>query len=236
MSVNLPCVQQSISRWLSAWQAAEQGRLVPWLAVFAGSGVLCYFALRSEPPVWLGLTIAVPAVSGALLIRRHPVLRATVTAVSAAAIGFGSAQFATLRAPLQPVLPTHAIVLTGNVRSVEVLPEGRRIGLDGVTLEDSGEQLERWLRVRLKKGDAQEVAAGDVVRLRALIRPPMPPASATRGTTAAPAPGTRLGRWSVLPNGRRVRRCAWCSGCVGLSRSIFWQSCPARLARCRSPC
>jgi competence protein ComEC len=30
--------------------------------------------------------------------------------------------------------------------------------------------------VRLKKGDAQEVGTGDTVRVRALVRPPMPPA------------------------------------------------------------
>ena len=39
-----------------------------------------------------------------------------------------------------------------------------------------GETLQRWLRIRLKKGDEQEIATGDTVRLRALVRPPMPPA------------------------------------------------------------
>ena len=71
------------------------------------------------------------------------------------------------------MLPTHAVILTGTVSAVEALPEGRRIALEAVQL-DGGETLQRWLRVRLKKGDAQEVGTGDSVRLRALVRPPMP--------------------------------------------------------------
>jgi competence protein ComEC len=56
-----------------------------------------------------------------------------------------------------------------------LLPEGRRIGLEEVQLDD-GEPLQRWLRVRLKKGDAQEIVTGDTIRVRALVRSPMPPA------------------------------------------------------------
>ena len=59
-----------------------------------------------------------------------PVPRAAVMALAAAAIGFTSAQFATVRVPPARVLPTHAAILTGTVRSVEALPEGRRITLE----------------------------------------------------------------------------------------------------------
>ena len=72
------------------------------------------------------------------------------------------------------MLPTHAANLTGTVRSVEALPEGRRITLEAVLVD--GETLQRWLRIRLKKGDEQAIATGDTVRLRALVRSPMPPA------------------------------------------------------------
>jgi competence protein ComEC len=81
-------------------------------------------------------------------------------------------------------------VLTGTVRSVEALPDGRRIALDGVRLDD-GDPLPRWLRLRLKKGDDQLLAAGDTVRLRALLRPPIPPA---------------------YPGARDLQRDAWFSG------------------------
>ncbi len=164
-----------VVEWLDRWQAAERGRFVLWLPVFVGCGVLGFFSLRSDPSVWAAMAIAVPAAIAAMLLNGRRMGRAVATAICAGAIGFGSAQFATVREPPQPVLPSHATMLTGTVRSVEALPDGRRISLDAVRL-DGGEKLERWLRVRLRKDDSQEIATGDMVRLRALIRPPMPPA------------------------------------------------------------
>ncbi len=168
-------MQQRVVRWLDAWQAAERGRFVLWLPVFMGAGVAGYFSLRTEPPVFLGLVVAFPAVVACCLSARLPLLRAVAMAIAAVAIGFTSAQFATLRAPPQPTLPRTATVLTGKVRSVELLPEGRRVALEDARLDD-GEPLKRWLRVRLRKGDSQEIATGDTIRVRALVRPPMPPA------------------------------------------------------------
>jgi competence protein ComEC len=137
--------------------------------------VLTYFALRTEPPFWLGIAIAIPAACAVILLRRHLVPRAAAMALAATAIGFTSAQFATARALPQPSLPSHATILTGTIRSVEALVEGRRIAIDGARL-DGGDALKRWLRVRLKKGDTEEIATGDMIRLRALVRSPMPPA------------------------------------------------------------
>ena len=168
-------MQQLIARWLEAWQAAERGRFVPWLPVFMGTGVLAYFALRSEPPTWLGAAVAILAICGALLLRHSLLPRAAIMALAAGAIGFTSSQFATSRVPPPAPLPIHATILTGSVRWVEALPEGRRIALDSARL-DGGDPLQRWLRVRLRRGDDQELATGDTVRLRALVRPPMPPA------------------------------------------------------------
>jgi competence protein ComEC len=161
--------------WLEAWLAAERGRFALWLPVFMGIGIICYFALRAEPPIWLGAAVALPAILGSLLLAKHPVLRAMAMTLAAAAIGFSAAQFATARAPLQESLPTHATVLSGIVRSVETLPEGRRITLESAQL-DGAPPLTRWLRVRLRRGDQQEIATGDTIRVRALVRPPAPPA------------------------------------------------------------
>jgi len=144
--------------WLERWQAAEQGCFALWLPVFMGSGVLCYFALRSEPPAWLGIAVAVPAVSGAWLFSQRPSCRVPLMALAAAAIGFAAAQFATLNAPPQPGLPTHATILTGTVRAVEMFPDGRRIALESASV-DGAAPMARWLRVRLRKNDAQELRA-----------------------------------------------------------------------------
>jgi competence protein ComEC len=168
-------VQARSFAWMQAWVATERDRLPLWLPVFMGSGVLCYFALRAEPPGWLGAAVAVPAVVATMLLASRPVLRAITMALAAAAIGLASAQFATWRAPPLETLPPHATVLTGTVRGVEALPEGRRISLEATQL-DGAPPLSRWLRVRLRGNDQTEIAAGDTIRVRALVRPPAPPA------------------------------------------------------------
>jgi competence protein ComEC len=165
---------QSFAR-VQSWVTTERDRLPLWLPVFMGTGILCYFALRAEPPIWLGAAVAVPAVVAAVLLGSRPVLRAGMMALAAAAIGLASAQFATWRAPPMETLPTHATVLTGIVRGVEALPEGRRITLESAQLDDAP-ALARWLRVRLRGNDQAAIAAGDTIRVRALVRPPAPPA------------------------------------------------------------
>jgi len=140
-----------------------------------GVGILCYFALRVEPPLWLGPAEALPAVAGAFLLRWRAVPRAAMIALAAAGIGFTAAQFATARAPPVETMPTHATIVVGIVRSAEALPEGRRITLEAAELDGTA-KLTRWLRVRLRRGDQQEIATGDTVRVRAMLRPPAPPA------------------------------------------------------------
>lgn len=160
--------------WLDAWQAAERGRFAAWLPVFMGTGILGYFSLRSEPPLWLGLGLAGPAICGALLLRQRRLARGVVMALAAAAVGFTVAQFATARAPPLAVLPTRATIISGVVRAVEALPAGRRVTVDAAQI-DGGQVLRRWLRVRLRQNDAQEIDSGDTIRLRGLLRAPAPP-------------------------------------------------------------
>ena len=150
--VNLLCMQQRVVRWLDAWQAAERGRLVLWLPVFMGTGVLaisrCAPNRRCSWAWWLLFPPLLPAVC------LHDCLCCE--------------QWQWQLRPWQSALPRHnsppcvhlrsrrcpdpATVLTGKVRSVELLPEGRRIALEArVSMTES--RCKRWLRVRLRKGD-----------------------------------------------------------------------------------
>jgi len=167
------------SAWLAgppAWLAAEQVRLVLWLPVLMGAGVLTYFALRQEPPVWAGLALLLPALVGGCLARPGSLMRALLAALAAFTLGLASAQFATWRAPPLVVLPTNAVTISGIVRVVDPLPEGRRLLLEAVRLDATAPPLSRLLRVRLRTSDPIEVATGDTVRLRALVRAPASPA------------------------------------------------------------
>ena len=159
-----------------AWIEAERGRYVPWLAVSGMAGVAAYFAQRAEPPGWVGLMAALGALLACVLGWRRPVPRAVCLVALAAAAGFLSAQLQTRRALPIEAIPAKAAVLTGVVRGVDILPEGRRVTLSGVRLTPDAAPLARTVRVRLRRGDAGELAAGDRIQLRSLLRAPAPPA------------------------------------------------------------
>jgi competence protein ComEC len=164
-----------LARW-HGWIEAERGRFVPWLPVCMGAGVVAYFDQRAEPNAWAGAAAALIALLACIAAWRAPVGRAAALAGLAAALGFLSGQAATLRAlPIEP-LPTRAVILTGAVRGVDLLPEGRRVTLAEVRLESDKPPLIRLIRIRLHRADNAVMAAGDRIRVRALVRPPSSPA------------------------------------------------------------
>jgi competence protein ComEC len=161
--------------WVVDAVLAQQGRFALWLPVCMGTGTLLYFSLRAEPPVWAGLAVFLPAALGAGLSRPWPVLRGVLLALAAGALGFGAAQWATLRAPPVEALPVKAAWMTGTVLGVETLPLGSRVLLGEARLDGAERPLARTLRIRRRAGD-DRASAGDTMRLRALLRAPSPPA------------------------------------------------------------
>lgn len=151
----------------------ERDRLPLWLPVFMGVGVLSYYDLRFEPPFWIGPAAAAVSFVAVLMLRPA---RPWLAPVAAVALGFASGQVATARAPpIEAGLPYRATVASGVVAAVERLPEGRRMTLANVSL-DGAAPLRRTVRVRLRSGDEAPLAAGDSVRVRALVRAPSMPA------------------------------------------------------------
>ncbi len=162
---------------LAAMADAERDHMPLWLPVFMAAGVLGYYDLRFEPPVWIGAAVALAALL--LAIQRRGVFwqLAAAAALAAVAIGFAAAQFATAHAlPPEATLPTHATQVSGTLRAVEALPDGRRVTLEAVRLDDGDAPLARFLRIRLRREDHVVLGTGDTVRVRALIRAPGPPA------------------------------------------------------------
>ena len=161
--------------FLLAWAETERGRFMPWLAVCMAAGVLGYFALAHEPAAYAGAALAAGAACLCGLLRSRPAGRAAALALLAASAGFASAQWATGRAAPPLALPRTAVVFTATVRGVEQLPEGRRLTLVDASV-DGGPALPRFLHLRLRDTDATQFTAGDAVRVRAVLRPPAPPA------------------------------------------------------------
>ena len=89
-----------------------------------------------------------------------PGLRWLIAPLAAAALGFTSAQIATARAPpIEVDLPTHASIVTGTIRAVEPLPEGRRITISPAWIDGAPEPLRRSVRIRLQKKDDGDLGA-----------------------------------------------------------------------------
>ncbi len=157
------------------WAEAERGRFAPWLAVALIAGAAAYFSLSREPSASAGPAAACFSIALCVLTWRWPAPRAAALMLAAAALGFASGQLRTGRAPPMDELPSRAAILTATVRGVDALADGRRMVLEDVRLAPDATPLRRMVRVRIKRGDTAAVSAGDVVKVRALLRPPFPP-------------------------------------------------------------
>ena len=154
--------------------AAERGRGMPWLAVAMVAGVLGFFALPHDPPSYAAAALIGTACLLAFMLRRRAARPLAILLVAACA-GFASAQWATYRAPPLLALPTKAAIATGTIAGIETMPEGRRLTLAGARIGD-GPVLPRSLHIRLRATQSAALATGDTVRVRAVLRPPAPPA------------------------------------------------------------
>ena len=212
-----------LAAWFEAriggWLAAEQGRFAPWLAVAMGTGTLGYFALPVEPPWWPGLLLLPLLLAAIVLCRGMALPRTAASGALAAALGFVAGQAATLRAlPVEP-LPSRAVVATGRVEAVEQLSDGRRVTLAAVEPGPGTPPLARTIRLRLRPDDPADPQPGDTLRIRLLLRPPLPPAfpgawDLQRDSffTNAGGSGQALGRAEVVAHAPFAGLPAWWRG------------------------
>src|SRR5579875_2013966 len=86
-------VLAELGRRLAAWARAEvaPGRLLPWLAVAFGTGVLLYFSAGREPAGWAAVAVASVSLLGACLARRSAILFPFAVGGAALTAGFAIA-------------------------------------------------------------------------------------------------------------------------------------------------
>jgi competence protein ComEC len=159
---------------VAAWLSAGRGRWALFLPAFMACGVVLYFSLTSEPPLWTAASVVLGAAAASLAARRSAAARATWLCLAFAAAGFASASIATYLAPPWDSLPRKAAVLRGRVAQVDALPAGRRVTFVAASL-DGGLKLNRMVRLRLRDTDQAALGPGDVAQVRALLRAPAPP-------------------------------------------------------------
>jgi competence protein ComEC len=165
------------ARRLRDWAVAEvaPGRLVPWIAIAFGFGVVVYFTAEREPALWAALALLMAALVGAIFARHHPVAFPLLVGLAALAAGFAGA---TLKRSIvaHPVLA--APVWNAEVAGfVEVREERERsdrivVRLERISAARLSDKLER-VRVSVRKGTAP--AVGSFVEFRARLSPPLPP-------------------------------------------------------------
>jgi competence protein ComEC len=156
--------------------AGERGRLAPWLAVAMGAGILAYFGLRSEPPLWAALPAPLLVALASLVAVRAPHAGWAIGLMAAGWLGFAAALLHAAAAPPAATPPLRAVLLSGLVQDVDLLPEGRRVTLGEVRFAPEDPVQPRSIRVRLRANDPARPAPGDRLSLRALVRPPGAPA------------------------------------------------------------
>jgi competence protein ComEC len=162
-----------IENWIRADTAP--GRLIPWLPIAFGGGVVLYFTADREPFLWAGLAATAIAIALCVAARARPVAFPLTIAAAAVALGFTLATWKTARVA-HPVLQATAfnVTLSGFVETREERERSDRIVIRVHSMSGARPdiKLER-VRVSVRKGTAPPVAS--FVELRARLNPPLSP-------------------------------------------------------------
>jgi len=162
---------------IAEWALAEvaPGRLLPWLPVAFGSGIVLYLAAQREPSLIAVSIAALVTAALAFGVRHRPVAFPLTVGVAALAAGFAIAAAQTARIA-HPVL--QRTVATAAVSGFVEIREGREKS-DRVTLLvqtlDARNVAEKPERVRLAIRKHTAPPVGTFVELKAHLSPPLQP-------------------------------------------------------------
>ena len=166
-----------LGRLLSQWAVAEvaPGRLLPWLPVAYGFGIVGYFTADREPAWWAALAALAAAAALVIAVRHRPVGFPIALALAAIAAGFATATLKTLRIA-HPLLayPSWSAQVEGFVETREERERSDRITVRVQQLEARRMAVKpQRVRVAVRKGTAPTV--GSFVAFKAHLSPPLQP-------------------------------------------------------------
>src|SRR5215468_3687424 len=159
------------------WALADvgPGRLVPWIAIAYGIGIILYFSTEQEPASWAAIALLAGTVAAAVAARNRPVGFPVALAFAAIAAGFATA---TVKRALiaHPVVSAVAwnVEIAGFVEVREERERSDRIvvrvhRIEGPRLAEKPDRV----RVSVRKGTAP--AVGSFVTFKARLTPPLEP-------------------------------------------------------------
>ncbi|MBT6406022.1 MAG: ComEC family competence protein [Rhodospirillaceae bacterium] len=156
---------------------AERHRWALWLPVLMGLGIVVYFGLPIEPPLWMGIVGFLASGLASWRARNRSGLLIISVALLAMTTGFLAAQVRTISVSA-PVLQRSLNVTTveGRIAMIESRNKGLRLTLEKPRITGLGPHgTPDRVRVTVN-GKQPDMVPGDWVRLRASLSPPSPPA------------------------------------------------------------
>jgi competence protein ComEC len=151
------------------------GRLLPWLPIAFGTGVVLYFTAGREPILWAPLALTLALVTAAFVLRRRFLAFPVALAMAAVAGGFAAATFKSVLIA-HPILRHSAwnVSITGFVQVREERERSDRVvvrvhKIEGGRLNEAPNRV----RVSVRKGTAPPVGA--YVEFKARLNTPLAP-------------------------------------------------------------
>jgi competence protein ComEC len=168
-----PGAREIIWRWLAAEVAP--GRLMPWLPIAFGLGIVVYFTADREPAIWAAPALALAAAVATVFARARPVAFPILLGVTAIAAGFAVVTLKSARID-HPILRYTAwnVSIAGFVEVREERERSDRIvvrihRIEGRRLDQAPERV----RLSVRKGLAPPVGA--FIEVKARLNPPLRP-------------------------------------------------------------
>jgi competence protein ComEC len=158
---------------LTALEVAA-GRLVPWLPIGFGIGVILYFTADQEPALWVACTAGTVGIAFAIVARHRAIALMIALAFASIASGFAVATIKTAWID-HPILHFPATAdVKGFVETREEREKTDRIvvrvmSIDGYRLSETPDRV----RVAVRKGTAP--AVGQFISFKARLLPPLGP-------------------------------------------------------------
>lgn len=165
-------VRDIISRWFATDVAA--GRLLPWLPICFGFGVVVYFTADREPALWAALALAAVFATTSFVARARPIAFPLLLGLTAAAAGFATVALKSARIA-HPILQHTAwnIAISGFVEVREERERSDRIVVRIHKIEGRLRDVPERVRLSVKKRMAPPVGA--FIEVKARLNPPLRP-------------------------------------------------------------